>query len=492
VKLFLALLLAAMSASTFAAPRHPIPGRWIVVFKDTVANPDDESDRMVRNFGGHRHHTFTRVLKGFAATLPDAAVERLRADPDVAYVEQDEIASIDATEDLSVQGSWGLDRIDQPTVAFDHQYNYNATGSGVWAFIIDTGIRADHTEFGGRVIAGFSSVSDGNGTNDCHGHGTHVSGTVGGATYGVAKQVTLVPVRVLKCDGTGPFSGIIAGLDWVAKQTTKRPAVANMSLGGSRSTSINAAVARAVASGVTVAVAAGNDNIDACQKSPASEPSAITVGATKDDDARASFSNFGQCVDIFAPGVGITSSWNTNASATNTISGTSMATPHVAGAAALVLSSYPSATPAAVANFLVSTATPGTVSDITGKSPNLMLFTLGAGVPAEPPPVYVAVRSLSGSALRGNRTTWKPHATIAVRNLASGDPVMGAIVHAAFAPGGTVQCTTGRRGDCDVSVTVPKTSPTSVFTVTGIDATGLVYDATQNSATQVTIQNTGR
>jgi len=472
------------SAAAVAAPHaRPIPGNYIVVFKDSVADPAAESDRKVRALGGLRRHAYTRVLKGFAASLPDSAVERLRGDPDVASIEQDQEVSIDDVED---QATWGLDRIDQVDRPLDTQYHYDSAGAGVYAFIVDTGIRADHAEFGGRVIAGHSIVADSNGTNDCHGHGTHVAGTVGGATYGVAKQVTLVPVRVLGCTGSGAISGVIAGLDWVTK-STMRPAVANMSLGGARSSLLNTAVAHAVAAGVTMVVAAGNDGADACLKSPASEPTAITVGAINSNDERASFSNFGKCVDVFAPGVGITSAWITSATATNTISGTSMATPHVTGVAALVASTSPTSSPVAIANFIVANASANKIAAVGINSPNLLVYSLATGTPTEPPPELIAISALDGKSARALRG-WRPDVTVNVRDLRTGRPVPNAVVHGTFAPGHTAQCTTPLRGQCVIEgETTPTTSPTVVFTVTGVEAPGFQYDSTQNAASQVTV-----
>jgi subtilisin family serine protease len=442
------------------------------------------SDRIVREAGGRRHHAYTRVLKGFAATLSDAAVERLRNDPDVVAIEQDQEVTIDDVED---QAPWGLDRIDQADRPLDTQYHYNATGAGVYAFIIDTGIRADHVEFGHRVIAGYTAVADGNGTNDCHGHGTHVAGTVGGATYGVAKQVTLVPVRVLGCSGSGSYSGIIAGIDW-AVNSNLRPAVANMSLGGARSSIVNSAVARATAAGITMVVAAGNDNSDACTKSPASEPSAITVGATTDtSDTRAVFSNFGTCVDLFAPGVNITSSWNSSPTATNTISGTSMATPHVTGIAALVAAANPSSSPAAISAFIVANASANKIASVGTGSPNLLAYSLGTGTPVEPPPREVAVSSLTGQPQRSGHN-WRARISVSVRDLSTGRSASGATVQGTFSTGRSGQCTTNNRGTCNiVSLSTPATTAAIVFTVSDIELTGFAYAADQNAATQVTV-----
>ena len=363
-----------------------IPNQYVVVLKDNVGDVEGEALRLARDFGGDRSggHTYNRALKGFSVRMNEQQAQRLADDPRVAFVEEDGVVSIDTTQ---TGATWGLDRIDQRDLPLDGNYTFNATGSGVKAYIIDTGIRATHTQIAGRVISGFTAISDGLGTNDGNGHGTHVSGTVGGSTYGVAKNVTLVAVRVLDSSGSGTNSGVIAGIDFVASDhQAGQPAVANMSLGGGASSAVDTAVANAVADGVTFAVAAGNENQNACNVSPAREPSAITVGSTTTTDARSSFSNFGTCVDIFAPGSSITSSWNTSDTATNTISGTSMATPHVTGVAALFLETNPSASPATVTAAIVNGSTPNKVTGAGTGSPNRLLFSLlGGGGPTPTP-----------------------------------------------------------------------------------------------------------
>jgi len=366
------------------AKANAIDGRYIVVLDDRVTAAAEQQARSVAKANGGRVlDNFGAVLNGFAAKLPDAAVDKLRSNPDVAYIEADQRFSIDATQSPA---TWGLDRIDQRNLPLSNSYTYNATGSGVTAYIIDTGIRASHSQFGGRVGSGYTAISDGNGTNDCNGHGTHVAGTVGGATYGVAKRVTLRPVRVLDCAGSGSTTGVIAGVDWVTSHhAAGTPAVANMSLGGGVSSALDTAVTNSINDGVTYAVAAGNENTNACNGSPSRVGAALTVGSTTSTDARSSFSNYGSCLDLFAPGSDITSAWYTGDSATNTISGTSMATPHVAGVAALYLQGAPTSSAATVGSAVVNGATTGVVTGAGTGSPNRLLYSLLGGGTTPPP-----------------------------------------------------------------------------------------------------------
>lgn len=478
------------AAATYPyAQSRPIPGRYIVVFKGSVANPAAEAASLVRGAGGQLHHSYGSAIKGFAATLPDAALPGLRNNPNVEFVEQDQTVSLSQVSPQN-QVTWGLDRIDQADRPLDTQYHFNGTGAGVNAFIIDTGMRSDHVEFAGRTRPGYGVVNDGYGTNDCHGHGTHVAGTVGGTTWGVAKGVTLIPVRVLGCSASGPWSDVIAGIDWVANSTL-RPAVANMSIGGVASLAVDSAVAGAVGKGVTMVVAAGNNNLDACNFSPSRATSAITVGAVTTTDARTIYSNFGACVDLFAPGNGIVSASNLDTTSSKVMSGTSMAAPHVAGVAALTLQSNPTATPAAIADYLASTATPNRlVSTSLGTgSPNLLLYSLGNGSAAPAPAAKtVAFMSMAGSAVKtgGN---WRASAVITVRDINSGATVSNATVAGSFSPGGTATCVTGSNGSCTLSSGAIKlnAAASTVLSGTGISGAQMNYDASQNAVTQITI-----
>jgi len=361
-----------------------VAGSYIVVLKPDAMSAQGISgaaNTLAAKHGGSVAATFT-TLRGFSAKMSETAAKRLAADPSVAYVQTDMIMSIDGTQ--SPTPSYGLDRIDQRNLPLNNTYNFpDLAANSVSISVIDTGVLTTHQDFGGRAAHGRDTVSEDNDATDCHGHGTHVAGTTGGSSFGIAKNARIFAVRVLGCTGSGTTTDIVQGIDFVTNNqaNTPGPDVSNMSLGGGANTALDNAVTNSVAAGVVHAIAAGNSNANACNFSPARAPNAITVGATTSTDARASFSNFGTCVDIFAPGNAITSAWFTSNTATNTISGTSMASPHVAGAAAVIRSQNPSFTPAQVRAAMVGNATSGVVGGAGTGSPNLLLFVGGTGPP---------------------------------------------------------------------------------------------------------------
>jgi hypothetical protein len=361
---------------------------YIVVFKDSSvsrAGIGTAASQLTGRHGARIARTYTAALGGVEIRANATTAKRIAADPSVAYVEQNHTLRISGTQPNPP--SWGLDRIDQRNLPLNNSYGYPNVASrpgcfrcvNVHAYIIDTGIRFSHADFARRATSGYDAV-DGGTADDCNGHGTHVAGTVGGSSYGAAKAVQLVAVRVLDCTGSGTYAEVIDGINWVTANAVK-PAVANMSLGGASDTAIDTAVTNSINSGVTYAVAAGNGDSsgrpqNACNASPARVPGAITVGATTNSDAAASFSNVGTCVDILAPGVNITSAWNTDDAATRTISGTSMATPHVTGAAALVLAGKPSWSPQRVRDYLVNNATSNVITNVGAGTPNKLLYVV--------------------------------------------------------------------------------------------------------------------
>ena len=389
-KVLALLVLAGLSATVlFTSPvrsqkkdkirksSHKVENNYIVVLDNAVIGEQGRfsiapyvADELALTHNGKLKHVYQNAINGFAVEMSPEAAERLSEDFRVAYVEEDQVVTADATQS---NPPWGLDRIDQRNLPLNAIYTFNHTGAGVFAYVIDTGILTSHTQFGGRAANVFDAFG-GNG-QDCNGHGTHVSGTIGGSTYGVAKSVNLRGVRVLNCSGSGTNSGVIAGVDFV-RTNHSNPAVANMSLGGGASSALDTAVNNLSNSGVAIAVAAGNSSTDACTSSPARAANAITVGATTTTDARASFSNFGTCLDIFAPGQGILSAWIGSTTATRTISGTSMASPHVAGVAALYKQVNPSASSTTVRNAIVNGATTNVVSGAGSGSPNRLLYSL--------------------------------------------------------------------------------------------------------------------
>jgi len=354
-----------------AVPSKAIKNQYIVLLKKSTSNQSfqnkmQSSMALSQKLGGKIITQFSKAIEGYVLSLDAAQIPLLRNDPNILLIEQDQKMVANTVQNTA---TWGIDRIDQVNLPLSGTYDYTQDGTGGHAYIIDTGIDISHTDFGGRAVSGWDYVDNDSDASDCNGHGTHVAGIVGSATWGVAKNVRLTAVRVLNCFGSGTTSGVVSGIDWVINHAIF-PAVANMSLGGGDSVALDTAVDNAIQAGITFAVAAGNDNSDACVGSPNKVPAAITVGSSTSVDTRSSFSNWGSCIDIFAPGSSITSTWLSGGTAT--ISGTSMASPHVAGAAALYLQLHPTATPAQVTSALVDHANPDHISDLTG-SPNLLL-----------------------------------------------------------------------------------------------------------------------
>ncbi|HSH18530.1 MAG TPA: S8 family peptidase [Candidatus Saccharimonadales bacterium] len=357
-----------------AAPADEPKQKYIVVLKESSGKPRDVANEHVRSHKADVSRVYGSALKGYAAAIPEGRLEALRKDPRVDFVEPDGIAQAST---IQSPATWGLDRLSQRYLPLNDKFGYINTGTGVKVYVIDSGIRASHGEFGGRVIDGVDTIDGALPADDCNGHGTHVAGTVGGSTYGVAKNVSLISVRVLDCNGSGSLSGVIAGIDYVtANHVSGKPAVANMSLGSGASSAVDTAVKNSISKGISYAVAAGNDSSDACYKSPARVAAAMTIGATDKTDTRPSWSNYGSCVDWFAPGADITSAWITDDAVTKTISGTSMATPHTAGVAALYLQGKPSASPSTVRSALYSLTTKDIVRSSKSYNDHLLFTNL--------------------------------------------------------------------------------------------------------------------
>ncbi|WP_245886445.1 S8 family serine peptidase [Umezawaea tangerina] len=387
-----ALPAAAEGKIVDAGGPDAVPDSYIVVYKQDAVTT--QTDSLAAKANAKVEHRYTAALKGFAGTMTEVGAKKLAAEPSVDYVAQNHVVTKQG--DQPNPPSWGLDRIDQRRLPLDSNYHYESTAANVNAYVIDTGIRTTHVDFGGRATFDFNAVDTDN--SDCNGHGTHVAGTIGGTQYGVAKSVRLHAVKVLDCGGNGTIAGVAAGVDWVTANKVK-PAVANMSLGGGANAVLDTAVRNSIASGVTYAIASGNFTDNACNYSPARVAEAITVNASTIVDTKADFSNFGSCTDLFAPGQDITSAWGTGDTATNTISGTSMATPHVAGAAALYLADNPNATPKQVRDRLVGVAAYNRIADPGANTENLLLFS---GIVVAPVPAQDLL--LNGETLQANQT----------------------------------------------------------------------------------------
>ncbi len=474
----------AMAQNQTPAEASRVPGRYIVVFHSSVTDAREEALRMVQNESGKMRHVYSKVLKGFSASFSEQALERIRQNPKVAYVEVDQTMSVNSTYS-QLSAPWNLDRVDQKTAPLTGTYNFSKTGAGVYAFVVDSGIRSDHTEFTGRILPGLSLVDDGWGVEDCKGHGTHVSGILGGTTYGVAKEVSIVPVRVLDCAGQGYSSDVIAGLEWIANSNL-RPALANLSLGGDPNNSMDRAVANLVSQGVSVIVAAGNSRSDACNFSPSRVPSAITVGATTPREYRDGwYSNYGPCLDLFAPGTEIVSASNQSATGSVAFKGTSMASPHVAGAVALLLEGNPALSPSEISSLLTSNATANVVLDAGAGSPNLLLNVSFADISETLQ--SVAVKALSGSSAVSGKG-WVATVMVAVMDPVSGAPVANAAVSGKFSDGVLRTCYTNSLGYCSLkSGTLSLRSASTSFTMKNIFGAGLKYDSTQNNMSALTI-----
>jgi subtilisin family serine protease len=463
---------AGVSAAT-ASPADHTGGtvRYLVKYAPGTDVASQTETLRSRNIPVGR--TFSAALRGAVVTATAAQAADLRRSAQVAAVEVDASVTVAETQQ---DAPWGLDRVDQRALPLSGSYTSAGSGAGVSAYVIDTGVLASHTEFGGRVAAGWTAIADGKGTSDCNGHGTHVAGTIAGKTYGVAKAATVIPVRVLGCNGSGYNSDVIAGLDWVASNhQTGTPAVANLSLGSTASALVDAAVQGAIDDGVTVVVAAGNSAADACNSSPARVHDAITVAASDSTDRQASFSNFGSCVDLYAPGVAIKSAGITSTTATVTMSGTSMASPHTAGAAAAILSLSPALTPAAVSSGLIAGSTPNVVTAASPGTPNRLLFA-GPSAPAlnSPTPATNATPTAPGAF-----TSLTPFRQLDTRD------GTGAAAAGTVAPWATIRVkVTGRggipaAGVSAVAVNVTVTSPGTAGNIT-VYAGGTTQPGTSN------------
>ncbi|MGD9590041.1 MAG: S8 family serine peptidase [Pyrinomonadaceae bacterium] len=394
---------------------NPVPNRYIVALNaDAMRSEGEEAPdaaaRLTAKYGGAVDKVFRNAIQGFSVEMTEKAAHALSSDPNVLFVEEDSYISV---AEAQASAPWGLDRVDQRNVPLDQTYNYTKTGNGVNVYVVDTGIRVTHEQFQGRASVVYDSIGDGQNGNDCHGHGTHVASTIGGVTYGVAKNVSLYGIRVLGCNGIGTTATAIEGIDWLTANR-QLPAVANMSMGGWGSDIMDSSVQGAINSGITFVVAAGNNNGSACNYSPARLSTAITVGASTQADARASFSNYGSCVDLFAPGISIPSAWAWNDTAVHTVSGTSMAAPHVSGAVALYLEDNQSAAPSDAFTAIMGEATDGEMESMSDGSPNMMLFT-APNVPT------AADATITGSVIDANGRGLR-NVVVILQNVSGGEP----------------------------------------------------------------------
>lgn len=440
-------------------------------------------------------HQYSRNFTGFAAKMSRAEALELAQDPNVAFVERDVVYSVASTTTTTqTYATWGLDRIDQRDQNRNGLYKYTYTGAGVRVYVLDSGVRASHTELSGRVLPGYNTTSSNTtDTNDCHGHGTHVSATIAGATYGVAKQASIVPVRVLNCLGSGSTSSILAGLEWVSTQT-HRPAVVNMSLGGSASFSIDSAIQNLHDSGVAVVVAAGNASIDACTVSPARAAKAITVGSSVWNDTMSSFSNFGSCVDIFAPGSSVTSAGIASDTEVVTQSGTSMASPHVAGVVATYLQKEPTASAAQVEAFIKARATPDVMTGDLKGSVNLMLYSVLEDPVVEPPIQQALPKMLVSELASYFKTPWYSNSWLIYSGLKivkeDGSPLSGAVVTVKESSGGveaTFTCKTNDNGECRTFRSYSRDFGIINLEVLTVDLDNYEYDSTKNAVSQISV-----
>ncbi|MFD3544121.1 S8 family peptidase [Streptomyces sp. NPDC058655] len=446
-----------------------VPGSYIVTLKDSAARSTADSGKAVaKRYGAKIDRTFSAALNGYSVEVSEAQARKLAADPAVSSVVQNRTFTVDATQPNPP--SWGLDRIDQRALPLNQSYTYpDKAGEGVTAYVIDTGVRITHQDFGGRASYGYDAIDNDNTAQDGHGHGTHVAGTVGGTAYGVAKKAKIVGVRVLNNQGSGTTAQVVAGIDWVTRNAVK-PAVANMSLGGGADSALDTAVRNSIASGITFAVAAGNETTDASTKSPARVAEAITVGATTSTDAKASYSNYGSVLDLFAPGSSITSAWGTGDTATNSISGTSMASPHVAGAAALYLAQNPGSTPAQISAGLVAAATPNVVTSPGTGSPNRLLH-VGAGT--TPPGPGTRFENLNDYAIADNATVESP---ITVSGITGNAPAALSV---------PVDIKHTYVGDLKVDLVAPDGTVYTLRNRTGGSADNIVQTFTVNASSEV-------